>query len=310
MVHRHQLAVEIASAKQGSSLVADNIKQRAKTLSAKLVAHEQARSFYMPDYSAPVEDAIAEVEKQPLRLPSSFVPGHRDSNRNRNRICPPTLTEAETTLRHAALGDALADLIRHLRTRTFLLRYRAKSAEGVRQNTRIRDCVAGVSRRIDAAATGYRRHRNAYKSLVGGGDWEKTYRPLTAQDVRGLSEQAVKDSELEERYRTRVLTEALASVLRTGQPITTEAAAQLLKLREAERKAEREREAEMEDEDEADGDMEGIDAMRPLAQSAKALADQLAPGEGRRKLSWIWTVGLRLDDVVDEQLTDSSSFLS
>jgi hypothetical protein len=154
----------------------------------------------------------------------------------------------------------------------------------------------------------------AYKCLVGAGDWEKTYHPLTAQDVRGLSEQAVKDSELEERYRTKVLMEALASVLRTGQPITTQAAANLLKIRESQRnvglQAEREDNSEDEDEDEADGNMEGIDAMRPLAQSAKALAEQVAPGEGRRKLSWIWTMGLRLEDVVDEQLTDSSSFSS
>jgi hypothetical protein len=305
--------VEVASAKKGSSLVADNIKQRSKTLSAKLLAHEQARAFYMPSYNVPAGDAAAEVQKQPLRLPSSFQAGHLERNRDRNRICPPALTEAETTLRLAALGDALADLIRHLRTRTFLLRYRAKSAEGVRQNTRIRDSVAGVSRRIDAAATGYRRHRLAYKCLVGEGDWEKTYRPLTAQDVRGLSEQAVKDSELEERYRTRVLTEALASVLRTGQPITTQDAADLLKLREAQRKREAQRDNDEEDddsEDEAEGDMEGIDTMRPLAQSAKALAEQVALGEGRRKLSWIWTMGLRLNNVVDKQLTDSTCFFS
>jgi hypothetical protein len=221
---------------------------------------------------------------------------------------------SETKLQHAALGDTLADLIRHLRTRTFLLRYRAKSAEGVWQNTRIRDSIAGVSRRIDAAATGYRRHRMAYKCLVGAGDWEKTYRPLTAQDVRGLSEQAVKDSELKERYHTKVLTEALASVLRTGQLITTQAAANLLKIRKSQHnvglQAEREDNSKDKDEDKANGDMEGIDAMRPLAQRAKALAKQVAPGKGRRKLLWIWTMGLRLKDVVDEQLTDSSSFSS
>jgi hypothetical protein len=96
MICRHQLAVEIASTKKGSSLVADNIKQRAKTLSAKLVAHEEAHSFYMPDYSVPIEDALAEIEKQPLRLLSSFQPGHCDRHHDRAWMCPPALTEAKT----------------------------------------------------------------------------------------------------------------------------------------------------------------------------------------------------------------------
>jgi hypothetical protein len=105
-------------------------------------------------------------------------------------------------------------------TCTFLLRYKAKQATGNRQNTRLRDSVSGVSRRIDTAAAGYRRHWIAYKALTGPGDWEKTFRPLTAQDVRGLSEKSVTEQELYKRYRCRKLADALATVASAGGRIT------------------------------------------------------------------------------------------
>jgi hypothetical protein len=39
----------------------------------------------------------------------------------------------------------------------------------------------------------------------------------------------------------------------------------------------------------------------------RKIAGPLGLGEGRRKLSWIWLTGLQIEDIVDDQLTDSKS---
>jgi hypothetical protein len=246
----------------------------------------------MPGFTAPAKDATTPVERTPLHLPSSL------SVAERHRLCRPGLIDAEREIRLASLGDALADLTRHLRTRTFLLRYKAKEATGVRTGTRLRDSVAGVSRRIDAAAAGYRRHRMAYKALAGAGDWERTYQHLTASDIRGLSEKEVTEQEHQERYRARKIAVALANVIAAGGRVSQDQADDVLGV-----------DPEDEGNDAAgtippDVELEKIDDHAPLVKAARLLAEKLGPGEGRRKLSWIWMGGLYVDDVADEQLTD------
>jgi hypothetical protein len=296
---RYQLSLEVASAKSGSSLVNDNAEQRRKSLFVKLAAHEQARSFYMPGFPAPSEDAALAVEKTPLHLPSSL------STKSRARYCRDSLIDAERHLRYDAMGDALADLLRHLRTRTFILRHKAKQATGVRTGTRLRDSVAGVSRRVDAAAAGYRRHRRAYKALQGPGPWEKTYKPLSALDVRGLSERAVSEQEMHDRYRAKALAEALASVFRSANSADLPTLAAGVKAAASVHDAQAAIPDDHDDEDK--GDVELIDEMAPYAQAARLLAEKSVTGEGHRKVSWIWVSSLQLEDLNDPQLTDGSS---
>jgi hypothetical protein len=287
IIVRYQLATEIAGAKAGKALVSDNIQQRTKVLITKLAAHAEARAFYMPTFTAPPRTSKLNVDKTPLHLPSSL------SSDERARFCRTGLAKAEQVIRLAALGDALADLTRHLRTRTFLLRFKAKQATGNCQNTRLRDSVSGVSRRVDAAAAGYRRHRIAYKALVGAGDWEKTYQPLTTQDVRGLSEKGVTNQELQERYHCKKLAKALASVLASlgsGSRATSKRLDHAL---------------QEDDEDEEDEEEEAEMARIDEADAARKITGPAGLGEGRRKLSWIWLTGLQVEDVVDDQLTNS-----
>jgi hypothetical protein len=294
------LSLEVASAKSGSSLVNDNVEQRRKSLAAKLAAHEQARSFYMPGFPSPPEDAGFAVEKTLLHLPSSL------STKDRARYCRDGLVDAERGLRYDSMGDALADLLRHLRTRTFILRHKAKQATGVRTGARLRDSVAGVSRRVDAAAAGYRRHRRAYKALQGSGPWEKMFKPLSAQDVRGLSERAVSEHEMMERYRAKALAEALASVFRSADPVDLPALAAGIKAAASVHDSQADIPDDGEDEDK--GDAENIEEIAPLAQAARLLAEKAVTGEGHRKISWIWVSSLQLEDVNDPQLTDGASY--
>jgi hypothetical protein len=291
---RYQLSMEISGAKTGLSLVSDNVQQRTKAVTTKLLSHKKARTFYMPGFTAPAKDATTPVERTLLHLPSSLSLAKRD------RLCRPGLIDAEQEIRLASLGDALADLTRHLRTRTFLLRYKAKEATGVRTGTRLRDLVAGVSCCIDAAAAGYHRHRIAYKALTGAGDWEKTYQHLTASDVRGLSKKEVTKQEHQERYCARKITVALANVIAAGGRVSQDQVDDALGV-------------DLEDEhDDAAGtippdvELERIDNHAPLVKAARLLAKKLGPGEGRRKLLWIWMGGLYIEDVADDQLTDGT----
>jgi hypothetical protein len=150
----------------------------------------------MPDYTSPATDALISAEQTPLHLPSLF------STTQRAHDCPVPLVKAETKVRHSSMATSIEDLIRHLTTCTFLHRDRVKNVTGVHANTRARNVIACVSRRVDASAGAYRRHRVAYKILFGSAPagWEIDFRPLTSADVRGLSEKAVSDEGIQAWY--------------------------------------------------------------------------------------------------------------
>jgi hypothetical protein len=296
--NRHELAVEVLSASKGTSLVTDNVKQRRAALKAKLAVHAQARSFYMPAFNparlAADSDLDLAPEKTPLHLPSSL------SSKAREKFCRPGLIDAEIELRRNAMEDVLADLIRHLQARTFVLRFKVRNVTGVRANTRIQDGIAGISRRVDTSAAAYRRHRKAYKQLVGPGPtgWEAQYKPLTSSDVRGLSEKAVTAYELQERSRVLELSQALANVIQSDSQVT---AAQLLAAKANLDLAAANASAAMDADDLSDDDDIQPD---PIEMASNRLAEAVGPGEGTRKVSWIWLAGLDRGDLDDPHLSD------
>jgi hypothetical protein len=275
--------MEVRDATRGSSLVDDNIEQRQAALSQKMAALEQARAFYMPGFIPPVSDADKPADVVSLYLPSSFK-----TLAERQKSCSPELIQAEMDIRFAAMADALEDLLRQLRARTFVRRFSIRNVKGQRGGTRSRDSIAGISRRVDAAASAYRRHRVAYKTLAGADKtgWEATFRSLSATDVRGLSEKALTEQELHERYRTTQLALALANIRATVPQLLKDPTATST--------------IEDDDDDLLDGE-EDADIMN---STHGGLADSTAPGEGRRSISWIWVAGLSIESVEDPQLSD------
>jgi hypothetical protein len=264
--------------------------------------HAQARSFYMPAFNpasfATTSTTDLNAENTPLHLPSSL------SARDRAKFCRPGLVEAEIALRHTAMDDALADLIRHLQARTFVIRFKVRNVSGVRASTRAQDGIAGISRRVDASAAAYRRHRKAYKQLVGpsSGGWEVKYKPLHNADVRGLSEKAMDARELQARSRVQELSKALASFMQSGSQATTE---QLLAAKASADLASASASAAADDDQGDDEDEDDTDEEAdPVDMVSNRLAEAVAPGEGKRKVSWIWLAGLQHEDLDDPQLSD------
>jgi hypothetical protein len=300
------LAVEVLSASKGTLLMTDNVKQCRTALKTKLVVHAQARSFYMPTFNPDrlTGDPAANLtpEKTPLHLPSSLLP------QSRERFCRPGVVDAEIALRLNAMEDALANLIRHLQARTFVLRFKIRNVSGVCANTRAQDGIAGISRRVDASAAAYCRHRKAYKLLVGPDPtgWEKRLKPLTSTDVRGLSEKAMTSYKLEERSRTQELAKALANVIQSGSQAATTAllaAKSNLDAITAQANATSDADGLSEDDDNND-DEDDVVRAEPIDMASTRLAEAVAPSEGKRKVSWIWLAGIGQEDLSNPQLSD------
>jgi hypothetical protein len=305
-LRRHEVLIQVRGAKQGSSLVTDNADQRRANLVDKIAIHERSRVFYMPGFDPPPADADLAVERVSLHLPSTLSPDERC------RFCRPELVDAEEELRYSSMCDAFAELLRQLLIRTFLHRFKAREATGVRMKTRARDTLAGVSRRVDASASAYRRHRHAYKILHGPEPqgWERTHRHLSATDIRGLSEKAVSDHELEDRYRAKRLAEALATVIRTSKAATDGIAMDIDDERpDSSPSGAQVDESDVEDsedesaEDPVDAEAEEAELVAEVAEACR-LAGEDGLGEGRRKLSWVWLVGLQFEDFEDTKLLD------
>lgn len=135
-------------------------------------------------------DAVREVEDIPLYLPSdSWVQAYRAN------VCDDNLIRIEDRLRDAQASEGLQELRRHLRTRTFVNRYKIKNLVGQRDNGIGRQWLATIDRRAMAAANKYRRARTALLHLRGPGEWEKTLRELRDDDVRSFNERALTEQE-------------------------------------------------------------------------------------------------------------------
>jgi hypothetical protein len=283
------LAVEVLSASKGTLLMTDNVKQCRTALKTKLVVHAQARSFYMPTFNPDrlTGDPAANLtpEKTPLHLPSSLLP------QSRERFCRPGVVDAEIALRLNAMEDALANLIRHLQARTFVLRFKIRNVSGVCANTRAQDGIAGISRRVDASAAAYCRHRKAYKLLVG-------------PDPTGW--EAMTSYKLEERSRTQELAKALANVIQSGSQAATTAllaAKSNLDAITAQANATSDADGLSEDDDNND-DEDDVVRAEPIDMASTRLAEAVAPSEGKRKVSWIWLAGIGQEDLSNPQLSD------
>lgn len=129
------------------------------------------------------------AEKVRLYLPSEL------SSSDRDRACLPELTAIEARIRHASAAEALDDLRRNLRTRTYLNKWRQKNISGQRRSTRARSLQHGIDVRVHDAKTRYRHARKALMVVEGPGEWEMTLKELHDDDVRALNERAMTEFE-------------------------------------------------------------------------------------------------------------------
>lgn len=201
------LQAEIADIPFGNVLTELARNERRRALRRKLQEFRRQQLIHMPGLVRVVQfaadgsvegEAAQEVEDIPLYLPSDSRLEH-----HRRNVCDANLLRLEDQLREAQAKEALDDLRRQLRTRTFANRYKIKNMVGQRANTRGRSWLAIIDRRALSAAKKYRRARGALLQVRGPGDWEKILKVLRDEDVRSFNERALTEQEKAERAAIR-----------------------------------------------------------------------------------------------------------
>ncbi|TDL13861.1 hypothetical protein BD410DRAFT_734767, partial [Rickenella mellea] len=173
-------------------------QEKKNTIARKLSRLQEMQKIIVPAAAAHMEDAMdlddSDPRKACLWLPSDF---HTAAPQF---VYPQHVVEIETRLRHGQCRDALEQLRTQLVVKTRLLIFKAKNVRAQRPNTRARTLIASRDTRIKLITARYRRARQALKSLIGDGDWEKEFRELRDDDVRGLHDP---DFTVAGRKRTR-----------------------------------------------------------------------------------------------------------
>ncbi|KAG6807025.1 hypothetical protein H0H92_009113, partial [Tricholoma furcatifolium] len=133
-------------------------------------------------------------EKIQLRLPSRMTADDR-------KKCLLALPDVEERIRAAYASDALGELRRQLRIRTFARKFKDENASSQGSYTRMRALHEQIDSKIRAARDKYNQSRSALLSLRGPGSWEETFRVLQAEDIVGLNERTVTEEELSAHQR-------------------------------------------------------------------------------------------------------------
>ncbi|KJA13561.1 hypothetical protein HYPSUDRAFT_151472 [Hypholoma sublateritium FD-334 SS-4] len=116
-----------------------------------------------------------------LWLPSRLSPTQRGA------ACMEGLSEMEAKFRTAQCDSSLEGLRQSLRVKTRMVYFKNKNVRGQREGTRSRAIIDRVHKRAIRFVQKYRAARKAKFNLEGPGDWERMYRKLRNEDVRGFA---------------------------------------------------------------------------------------------------------------------------
>jgi hypothetical protein len=255
----HQrIAIQALSRKTKKTLAQETELQTKRTALLKVIQkYRNHQRAYMPGLIARLNtdgfkegpEALGAPEMMKLFLPSAFAPAQRDT------ICSKTLVDIEVRLRKAQLSEALSGLRRQLRARMYVGKLKNKHGNGQAYYLRSNAFISQVNGRFREHQRLYDAARQAMENLEPDGAWQKTYRKLRPEDIRGINQK-------EEEARTLKRTREMAGVDQEY----------------ADNKGEEDKDNEDEDEDDDYLDI----PIQPLQDPRSVL------GEGHRTMSWIW----------------------
>lgn len=145
-----------------------------------------------------VDGSVLDNPQEPEHVPL-FLPSNSLLHAACPSLCPSKLLNTEARLREAQAHEALDDLRRHLRTRTFANKYKVKDIVGQRQNIRVRSWQATIDRQAAESTRIYRFARTRLLELRRSGDWEKVLQVLEDDNIHVLNECVLTQREKEER---------------------------------------------------------------------------------------------------------------
>lgn len=203
--HRRALHADIKGKNQPTQLQLAAFQEARVNLRKRIAHFRKLQEVYMPGLRTvladpSVLDDIADsfAENASLYMPSA-LPGE-----DRLRACVSGIVTVETRIREAAAYEALDDLRRTLRTRTYLNKWRVKHISGQHMTTRARSIQHTIDLKVLDAKVRYRQSRTALWALRGSGIWEDHLRDLRDEDVRTLNDRERTQTEKEAReYRIK-----------------------------------------------------------------------------------------------------------
>lgn len=173
--------------------------QRAKVLERRIAlqhrydAWVEVQHLYMP--------AVAALRLRDTNSASNVIPDARlflPSEIISTVQCDPLLAACEHRLRWAQAHDTLESLRRHLRLRSHLYQVKDRFVRGQHPNTRARGVIDNVQNKVNTDAKHYRKARDALEVLsnvFGDQMWQRELRQLDDEDVRGMSEGLLMETE-------------------------------------------------------------------------------------------------------------------
>ncbi len=205
-----------------------------------------------------------------------WLPSAIPTNQRRAACCD-GLPEMELRLRTAQCSSSLQGLRQALRVKTRMVYFKNKNIRGQREGTRSRAIIDRVHTRAIKFVDKYRVARQAKLVLEGPGDWEKMYRELLNEDIRGFATAKPKKSKI----RRGIWEDGHAPQAPDPMEISEE--------------------SEEEEEEEAELDLNAATERAPTAKKKR----KRGTGETRKEFSWIWlTAPLSQDADVDEKEDD------
>ncbi|KAJ7018076.1 hypothetical protein C8F04DRAFT_977957, partial [Mycena alexandri] len=205
-IEENQQAVSLEAKRRNRTTIQATTLQRQRTiLLGNISKLHDVQAQYMPglqQWAARQNPPLsagnnAKPETIKIFLPSALPADQRES------VCMAGLTRQEEELRNAQAGDALRDLRRGLRTRTFAHRFKRKHISGQGMYTKSRSLLDAIEDGIRDAMSRYRAARAALLALRGPGAWAEELRELKQEDVRGMNERLMNDEEKEENRKAR-----------------------------------------------------------------------------------------------------------
>lgn len=187
-----------ALAHDATSLQQASVQRGANALKRKIQAWCDIQVIYCPaaatlrsraEQSAGLNSPDEKPQNTKLWLPSDI--GNKISFNL-------SLARIEWDLRYSQSHDTLDEIRQHLRLRSYLTKFKDAFVRGQGSNTRARDIVNRYNDKIDACATKYRVARKALVSLaalLAETTWQNVLLPMMPEDVRGMSEGLMDESE-------------------------------------------------------------------------------------------------------------------
>lgn len=197
---RRNLSADVKEKKQPTKLQIAGFQKARLALRKRIANFRKLQQMYMPGLRGVLADpsvlddaADSKAEDVNLFMPSEL------SSADRLHACVDGTCSVEARVREAATYEALDDLRRCLRTRTYLNKWRVRNISGQRMSTRARSIQHTIQLKVLDAKVRYRHSRHALLVLQGGGPWEKILQPLRDEDIRALNERVMTDLEKAQR---------------------------------------------------------------------------------------------------------------